>query len=116
MAKVNKKSDTVNDQITAKQEEAKASVPGPTEGLVPGRKYYVRGPRNAYVGRLVAVTGQYTVALAEAAWVADSGRLHQFLLTGNGGERMEIEPCGNVPQVQVQDVFDWPHDLFGDPV
>ena len=70
-----------------KQDEAelKAAVAGP---WVVGKSYFIRTVTMFLVGRLSAVFPGELV-LEEAAWVADSGRFHDALKTGN---LAEVEP------------------------
>ena len=45
-----------------------------------------------YVGEVVSVCPQ-DIVLHDACWVANTGRYHQFLATGDGGNTTELEPC-----------------------
>lgn len=89
-------------------------MPHPT--LVIGNTYFVRNPAaDSYVGRLVAIIDPFTVALEDASWVANSGRLHQFIRDGRA-EGMEIEPVGSVPATRYQAIIVWDHPLFMEAV
>jgi hypothetical protein len=80
-----------------------------------GKTYFFRNPAaDSYVGRLVEAIDPFTVALEDASWVAQSGRLHVFVRDGRAPE-MEIEPVGNV-NTRYQSVIDWPHELFTEAV
>ncbi len=74
--------------------------------FVVGQNYYVRTC-------LVSVDGPYTVTLTDFAWVAESGRLHEFLRDG-GTANMEIEPAppGMTLTVQWLAALSWPHALL----
>lgn len=87
------------------------SVENETVELVVGEKYFVQSCTKDWVGELVRVVGPYTVVLREASWVANSGRLSEFMRSGNGGTHMEIEPVG-VVCVQFVNWMPWPHKLF----
>lgn len=81
-----------------------------------GETYFVRDPAaDSYVGRLVAIVDPFTVALAGASWVANSGRLHAFVRDGKA-EGMEIEPVGFVPCAHFRSIIEWPHKLFTEAV
>jgi hypothetical protein len=85
----------------------------PRDGkLIIGKTYFVRNPSaDSYVGRLVAVIDPFTVALEDASWVAQSGRLHTFVREGKA-PNMEIEPVGYVPRARYQSIVEWDHPLF----
>lgn len=75
-----------------------------------GEKYFVRTVTDYWVGRLVSVDGPYTLTLTDAAWVANTGRLSEFV--GRGwAEGAEVEPVGRVT-CQWLAVLPWSHDLF----
>jgi len=81
-----------------------------------GKCYFLRGPRNDYVGRVVAIESPFSVVLEQAAWVANSGRFHEFLRDGRA-DGMEIEPCGErLVGVRYDDWFEWPFPLFTEAV
>ena len=63
--------------------------------LIIGQCYFVRGPADHWVGKLAAIQGPFSLTLVEAAWVASSGRLHQFIRDGRA-DNMEIEPVGEI--------------------
>lgn len=84
--------------------------------LVIGNTYFVRDPgADNYVGRLVAIIDPFHVALEDASWVADSGRLHIFVRDGRA-EGMEIEPVGRVASASYRSILDWSHKLFDEAV
>lgn len=78
-----------------------------------GKNYFVRTDTDHWLGRLVSIDGPYTLTLADFAWIADTGRLGQFLATGNGGPAMEIEaaPDGMTVTLNFRAVISWPHAL-----
>ena len=82
-----------------------------------GAAYYVETYGKNFVARVAAVTPT-EVVLADAAWVADTGRFHEFLRDGRT-ESMEIEPLPDgwsIPLAYVSGTLPWPHPLFRDPV
>lgn len=58
-----------------------------------GKNYFLRTVTHYYTGRLEAVHGQELV-LAEAAWIADTGRFSEMLATGKFNE-VELYPKGS---------------------
>ena len=79
-----------------------------------GQKYYVRTLTDHWVGKVVAVSAPFLVCLEEASWVADSGRLGEFMAKGKAAN-MEIEPVGTVT-VRWESFLPWPHKLFKEAV
>jgi hypothetical protein len=79
-----------------------------------GKCYFVRGGAKDYVGRLAEIDTPFTLTLADAAWVAESGRFHEFMRDGRAAG-MEVEPCGAV-MLRWEEVFPWPFPLFAEAV
>lgn len=79
-----------------------------------GKCYFVRTDTDHWVGRLVEIDGPYTVTLAGAAWIANSGRLHEFIRDGRA-DNMEVEPVGDI-MVHWRALLPWPHELFKDAI
>ena len=78
-----------------------------------GRCWFIRSVTYHYVGRVVAIFGESpdtTLVLAEASWVADSGRFMQCIATGS---LQEVEPVGTmyVKVSGIIDFFPWRHKL-----
>ena len=77
-----------------------------------GKKYFIRTVTMALVGTLTAV-GSQELTLEDAAWVADTGRLGDFLVDG---EKVvdEVEPFPDgkvfVGRGSIIDVSEWRHD------
>ena len=84
------------------------------ELLAVNKTVFVQSCTKDWVGRVAAIPGPYTVVLVEASWVADSGRLHEFIASGKT-QQMEIEPVGQVA-VQWVNWIPWPHELFTEAV
>lgn len=75
-----------------------------------GRKYFIRTVTMYLVGKLTKVTDK-EMLLEDASWVADTGRFHDALKTGNFSE---IEPFINdviVNRNSVIDATEWRFDL-----
>lgn len=87
----------------------------PITSLIEGESYLVESvTSNLYVGVLVRIDGPHTVVLKEAAWVSETGRLHEFMRDGLAGN-MEIEPVGT-KCVHWSSWSPWPHPLFKEAV
>lgn len=74
-----------------------------------GKSYFFRTVTFHLVGRAVAQRGSF-VELADASWVADSGRFMQAI---QKGELQEVEPVGeaHVNLDTVTDFYPWRHPL-----
>lgn len=81
----------------------------PTLGLEVGKTYLIESVARMWVGRIASIDGPYTVTLTDASWVADTGRLHQFVREGPTTQT-EVEPVG-VVGVQWVAWIPWPHAL-----
>lgn len=84
----------------------------PTTAYKEGEKYFIRTVTHYYTGRLVKVTDKELVLL-DAAWIADTGRLAEFLSKGVANE---VEPYPDGCEVKINrdsiiDGSDWPHAL-----
>jgi len=100
----------------AKAKELPGKGTRPPMELTVGNTYYIRTARNDYVGRLESICGPYTIVLAEASWVANSGRLSDFMRDGQA-EGMEIEPLyQSRTMLQWQEITEWPHELFTEAI
>ena len=53
-----------------------------------GKSYFIRTVTHYFTGRLIWV-GEKEIALEEAAWIADTGRFHEFV---KGKTVNEVEP------------------------
>lgn len=63
-----------------------------------------------YVGKITAME-PYSICLEQASWVANTGRSGDFMLNGNGGSTMEVEPEGEI-MLHWRSISKWPHKLF----
>lgn len=98
----------------------------PTKALEIGKKYFVRTSSDYWVGRLVAVNDLWSAWLEDFAWVADTGRLNEFLREGHAAQmEVEVAPqeeidgekmliCVPAPPHAVW--ITWPHPLFTETV
>ena len=60
-----------------------------------GKSYFIRTVTNYFTGRLIWV-GDKEIVIEDAAWIADTGRFHQFM---EGKPASEVEPfqkCSHV--------------------
>lgn len=102
---------------TIKDEVAKAIAEAmPVESkrgpIVMGAKVYIRTVTHHYTGLIVALS-ETEIVLADAAWVADSGRWATALKSGTLDE-VEPYPDGVLVSVNrgaVCDASSWSHDL-----
>lgn len=75
-----------------------------------GQNYFVRTVTYHYTGRLIGVTST-DIVLADAAWVADSGRFANALATGELSE-VEVYPDAVIIQrTAIVDSCLWNHSL-----
>ena len=82
--------------------------------MEPGKCYLVQSVTNYYyVGRAKELH-PFAVTLEECAWVAETGRLAEFVRNGRA-PGMEIEPIGEWT-VQYAGFGPWPHKLFTEAV
>ena len=74
-----------------------------------GNSYFFRTVTYHLIGRVVAVHGDI-IELAEASWIADSGRFMQAI---RDGVLNEVEPVGiaYLNMSSVTDFFPWTHEL-----
>lgn len=87
-----------------------ADEPQNDEMWVVGKKYFIRTVTMHLVGKLIKITDK-ELLLEDASWIADSGRFHDALKTG---EFDEIEPFVNdviVNRNSVIDATEWRFDL-----
>ena len=83
---------------------------GKSHSLVIGQAYLIRTVTMHYTGRVVTITDS-DVWLEDAAWIADTGRYADSLLSG---ELSEVEPYPQgvaVSRGVIVDFAPWPHKL-----
>lgn len=104
------------DELTVKEiKHIQSLLKGPGEATHPydvGKNYFIRTVTHHLTGKLVKVTAKELV-LEQAAWIADDGRFHDALKTGNVNE---VEPFPSDLQVIVGrgsliDACVWKHAL-----
>jgi hypothetical protein len=82
-----------------------------------GENAFVRTVTDYWVGEVISIDGPHTVTLIRAAWVADTGRLHEFTRDGRAAN-MEVEPLpdGMTVTCQWAAILPWPHPLLREVV
>ena len=83
----------------------------PKHPLVIGKKYFIRTVTHYYTGKLTGIVGNWLV-LEEAAWIADTGRFHDFLKDGKCNEYEGFVAPVRIPVGSIIDVTDWKFPLF----
>ena len=78
-----------------------------------GKAYFIRTVTNYFTGRLVWI-GDKELALQNVAWIADTGRFHEFL---KGKVINEAEPYPDdavviIGRGSLIDASEWPYDLI----
>lgn len=71
-----------------------------------GQAIFIRTVTHHYTGRVTKCNRDW-LELEDAAWIADDGRFHDFLKTGNANE---VEPFVNnvrIPTGCILDVTEW---------
>jgi hypothetical protein len=111
MARVEEKTPTRRMAMALKKKAGKGSAK--TVGCWKiGQAYLIRGVTNYYLGKLVGVT-ETDFVLAEASWVADTGRFSEAVTTGKLNE-VEMYAAGtlvNVNRGSYCDASEWRHAL-----
>jgi hypothetical protein len=77
--------------------------------LFKGKNVYVRTLTFHYTGRVVQGDA-HSLVLEDAAWIADSGRFGEALLSGRLNE-IEPFPAGLVYVSAIVDITEWKHAL-----
>jgi hypothetical protein len=77
-----------------------------------GKCYYIETVTKYWTGRVTRVDCDW-IELEDAAWIADTGRFHEFIENGTASE---VEPIKSgvrqlVPVACVTGVTEWPHPL-----
>ncbi len=90
--------------------EAAGSKNGSSHSFKVGEKYLIRTVTFFYTGLLTNITDT-DLLLSDAAWIADTGRFHDCL---KSGEMNEVEPFTSdviVPRSAIIDATIWNHHL-----
>lgn len=91
--------------LEAKDNKETSSLP-----FEEGEKYYIRTVTYHATGRIKRIVGDFLV-LEDAAWIADSGRFREAIMSGvlNEVEPVEVEMFVN--KNSIVDAFEWKHKL-----
>lgn len=76
-----------------------------------GDTVFIRTVTLYYTGKISEIKGEW-ITLTEAAWVADTGRFHQFLTEGKCNEFEGIPEHVSIPTGSIIDVIPWRHALL----
>jgi len=76
-----------------------------------GEKVFIRTVTLYYTGEITAITGDW-ITLSNAAWIADTGRFHQFLTDGKCNEYEGFPEKVHVPMGSIIDLSPWRHPVF----
>jgi O-acetylhomoserine/O-acetylserine sulfhydrylase-like pyridoxal-dependent enzyme len=76
-----------------------------------GDSVFIRTVTLYYTGKITGISGQW-ITLSEAAWIADTGRFHQFLTEGKCNEYEGIPETVSIPMGSIIDVIPWRHALL----
>lgn len=76
-----------------------------------GEKYFIRTATFFQLGRLKEICGKWLI-LEDAAWIADTGRFHEFLKDGKCNEYEAFVDNVFIPIDSVIDITIWSHSLF----
>ena len=78
-----------------------------------GKAYLFRTVTHIELGRVKSICGKFAT-LSDASWIADTGRYHNLLKTGEFSESAEIEPYTYASTVNIDSCVnfaEWPFDL-----
>lgn len=75
-----------------------------------GGKYFIRTVTYFATGEVEQIKGDFLV-LKDAAWVADTGRFREAIMTGVLNEVEPVEVQMFVNMASITDAFEWVHDL-----
>ncbi len=78
--------------------------------MVKGNNVFIRTVTHYYTGTILEVT-EHEIVLADAAWVADTGRFSAALTTGSLSEVEPFPDTVSVNRGAVVDVTHWRHPL-----
>jgi len=83
---------------------------GKSHSFALGKTYLIRTVTFYYTGRVVSVTDS-DIVLEDAAWIADTGRFHDALMTGSLDEVEPFVASVLVSRASIVDATEWPHLL-----
>lgn len=76
-----------------------------------GDSVFIRTVTFYYTGKIEAVNGDW-ITMSSAAWIADTGRFHQFLTEGKCNEFEGFPEIVSIPMGSIIDISPWRHALF----
>lgn len=76
-----------------------------------GDQVFIRTVTLYYTGQIAALDA-FWITLTDAAWVADTGRFHDFLTKGQCNEFEGFPESVSIPLGSIIDVSPWRHALF----
>lgn len=76
-----------------------------------GDQVFIRTVTLYYTGKILALDNTW-ITLGTAAWIADTGRFHQFLKDGAVNEYEGFPELVSIPLGSIIDVSPWRHALF----
>ena len=76
-----------------------------------GKKLFIRTVTHYYTGQIKSFSGQF-LELEDAAWIADTGRFHEFLKDGSCNEYEGFPDSILIPIGAIVDITPWGHKLF----
>jgi len=89
--------------ISKKQKEKKMKTETETEfPYAVGEKVFIRTVTLYYTGKIKKISAGF-VTLETAAWIADTGRFHDFLKSGSANE---VEPFVNDASIPIGSMID----------
>lgn len=75
-----------------------------------GKSVFIRTVTLYYTGRVKKICGQF-LTLENAAWIADTGRFHDFLKEGKANEVEPFISDVHIPLGSIIDLTIWTHAL-----
>ena len=85
--------------------------------LEAGKKYFIRTVTDYWLGELVEECGPWVAIFKRVSWVANTGRLGDFMAGGCGnqddprGQEIEVFPENIQQKIVYLTVSEWNHDL-----
>ena len=102
---------TVNGDTYQKVSSKKINQPSRPLPFSVGDKVFIRTVTLYYTGVITNITGNW-ITLADAAWIADTGRFNNFLVDGKCNEYEGFPSGVHIPLGSIVDISPWAHTLF----
>jgi hypothetical protein len=102
------------EQMTIGQFKELSALMGPKKRATPfkvGDSLFIRTVTLYYTGKVKEIVGGWVV-LQDAAWIADTGRFHDFIKDGKCNEYEGFIHDVKIPMDSIIDVTEWQHSLF----